>query len=222
MDQSDREWQRAVNRCGSVAVALYFEQLGKTVRTQESVNVKVRCWPTESSISDPERWAEGPDFRIDFVDVVVDAEELSATDWSANRRSLVRWFHVGLLRAADHWGWPPEPFYAALAGVEATGYDLVWQTAAKASPDRRHRAVGVAQIDEQGGSTRLDVVNRDGTVVATVDGGPLRILEVAEARVRLKSITWVDAEHVVLRAGSLFGNAKPEYEAIEARVPRRE
>jgi hypothetical protein len=222
MDRSDREWQRAVNRCGSVAVALYFEQLGKTVRTEQSVNVKVLCWPTESSISDPERWAEGPDSRIDFVNVVVDAEELSATDWRANRRSLVRWFHLGLLRAADHWGWSPEPFYAALAGVEATGYDLVWRTATKASPDRRHRAVGVAQIDEQGGATRLEVMDRDGSVVVTVDGGPLRLPQVAEAKLRLKSITWVDAEHVVLRAGSLFGNVKPEYDAIEAQVPSSE
>jgi hypothetical protein len=222
MDRSDREWQRAVKRCGSVAVALYFEQLGKTVRTEQSVNVKVLCWPSESSISDPERWAQGPDSRIDFVNVVVDAEELSATDWSANRRSLVRWFHVGLLRAADHWGWSPEPFHAALAGVEATGYDVVWRTAAKASPDRRHRAVGVAQIDEQGGSTRLDVMDRDGIVVVSVDGGALRIPEVAEAKLRLKSITWVDAGHVVLRAGSLVGGVKPEYEAIEAQVPDRE
>ena len=62
----------------------------------------------------------------------------------------------------------------------------------------------------------------DGIVVVSVDGGALRIPEVAEAKLRLKSITWVDAGHVVLRSGSLVGGVKREYESIEAQVPDRE
>lgn len=93
-------WKRGFDACGCIAADLYFQQLG-TVSTQHSANVKVYCW---DEVGDRDKWSD-PEFHIDIVHIAVERSELREGPWRANRPVLLRWFHAGITRATNHWGW---------------------------------------------------------------------------------------------------------------------
>jgi hypothetical protein len=206
-------WKRAFDACGCIAADLYFQQLG-TVSTQHSANVKVYCW---DEVGDRDKWSD-PEFHIDIVHIPVDRSELREGPWRANRPVLLRWFHSGITRATNHWGWDPEPFDSAFNAVMEGTFELVHHSKPKWSPNRQQQARAVAVVEESQCTAWIEVMDKSGRLVDQSEPVAFAGQGLWDARRRIHELKWLDSLSIQVSARGWRPFMEPEWEPLTLQV----